>query len=201
MSGRFAQITRLSDSRESPDSRESCESIRANHATKHQTVKAVMKAARRYLDFRLFCRFLTILGVASRNLSDAKATCLGATHRAIPGVDGKPHDGFPHFQSILFSSRIGVVPALLCRRTTTTFLRHLVNKLRRTPAGNTLTFLARIGITEGAVAIRMYICRVRRYWSWQEVVHPHQVINTTFVMASRDGVRQLVLELTVLHQL
>ena len=33
-SGRFARITRLSDSRESPDSRESCESIRANHATK-----------------------------------------------------------------------------------------------------------------------------------------------------------------------
>ena len=34
-SGRFAQITRISDSCESPDSRESCESIRANHATKH----------------------------------------------------------------------------------------------------------------------------------------------------------------------
>ena len=33
-SGRFARITRSSDSRESPDSRESCESIRANHATK-----------------------------------------------------------------------------------------------------------------------------------------------------------------------
>ena len=33
-SGRFAWITRISDSRESPDSRESCESIRANHATK-----------------------------------------------------------------------------------------------------------------------------------------------------------------------
>ena len=33
-SGRFAQITRISDSRESPDSRESCELIRANHATK-----------------------------------------------------------------------------------------------------------------------------------------------------------------------
>ena len=33
-SGRFARITRISDSRESPDSRESCESIRANHATK-----------------------------------------------------------------------------------------------------------------------------------------------------------------------
>ena len=33
-SGRFARITRTSDSRESPDSRESCESIRANHATK-----------------------------------------------------------------------------------------------------------------------------------------------------------------------
>ena len=34
MSGRFARITRISDSLESPDSRESCESIRANHATK-----------------------------------------------------------------------------------------------------------------------------------------------------------------------
>ena len=33
-SGRFARITWFSDSRESPDSRESCESIRANHATK-----------------------------------------------------------------------------------------------------------------------------------------------------------------------
>ena len=35
-SGRFARITRfgISDSRESPDSRESCESIRANHAAK-----------------------------------------------------------------------------------------------------------------------------------------------------------------------
>ena len=34
VSGRFARITRISDSRESPDSHESCESIRANHATK-----------------------------------------------------------------------------------------------------------------------------------------------------------------------
>ena len=33
-SGRFARMIRISDSRESPDSRESCESIRANHATK-----------------------------------------------------------------------------------------------------------------------------------------------------------------------
>ena len=33
-SGRFVRITRISDSHESPDSRESCESIRANHATK-----------------------------------------------------------------------------------------------------------------------------------------------------------------------
>ena len=33
-SSRFARINRISDSRESPDSRESCESIRANHATK-----------------------------------------------------------------------------------------------------------------------------------------------------------------------
>ena len=37
-SGRFARITRISDSRESPDSRESCEfPIRANHATKVPT--------------------------------------------------------------------------------------------------------------------------------------------------------------------
>ena len=36
-SDRFAQMTRISDSRESPDSRESCESIRANHATKPQS--------------------------------------------------------------------------------------------------------------------------------------------------------------------
>ena len=35
-SGRFARITRISDSRESPDLRESCESIRANHATKRK---------------------------------------------------------------------------------------------------------------------------------------------------------------------
>ena len=34
VSGRFARITRISDSRESGDSRESCESIRANHGTK-----------------------------------------------------------------------------------------------------------------------------------------------------------------------
>ena len=33
-SARFARITRISDSRKSPDSRESCESIRPNHATK-----------------------------------------------------------------------------------------------------------------------------------------------------------------------
>ena len=33
-SGRFARITGISDSRESLDSRELCESIRANHATK-----------------------------------------------------------------------------------------------------------------------------------------------------------------------
>ena len=31
-------MTRISDSRESPDSRESCESIRANHATKELTM-------------------------------------------------------------------------------------------------------------------------------------------------------------------
>ena len=37
-SGRFAQITRISDSRESRDSRESCESIRANYATKYTTI-------------------------------------------------------------------------------------------------------------------------------------------------------------------
>ena len=36
-SRRFARITRISDSRESGDSRESCESIRANHATKVKT--------------------------------------------------------------------------------------------------------------------------------------------------------------------
>ena len=34
VSCRFARITPISDSRESPDSRESCESIRANLATK-----------------------------------------------------------------------------------------------------------------------------------------------------------------------
>ena len=39
-SGRFARITRVSDSRESPDSRESCESIRANHATMHGDAKS-----------------------------------------------------------------------------------------------------------------------------------------------------------------
>ena len=33
-SGRFARIARISDSRESPDSRELCESTRPNHATK-----------------------------------------------------------------------------------------------------------------------------------------------------------------------
>ena len=33
-SSRFARITRISDSRKSPDSRKSCESISMNHATK-----------------------------------------------------------------------------------------------------------------------------------------------------------------------
>ena len=37
-SGQFGRITRISDSRESPDLRESCESIRANHATKFATL-------------------------------------------------------------------------------------------------------------------------------------------------------------------
>ena len=37
------QITRISDSRESPDSRESCESIRANHATKRPTGPAALR--------------------------------------------------------------------------------------------------------------------------------------------------------------
>ena len=35
---RFARITRISDSHESPDSRESCESIRAKHATKRWNI-------------------------------------------------------------------------------------------------------------------------------------------------------------------
>ena len=38
-SGQFARITQVSDSRESPDSRESCESIRANRATKGKTYR------------------------------------------------------------------------------------------------------------------------------------------------------------------
>ena len=32
-------MTRISDSRKSPDSRESCESIRANHATKKEPLR------------------------------------------------------------------------------------------------------------------------------------------------------------------
>ena len=50
-SGWFAWITRISDSRESPDSRESCESIRANHATKSST----------FNPFRsIFCHFQSL---------------------------------------------------------------------------------------------------------------------------------------------
>ena len=45
-SGRFAGITRISDSRESPDSHESCESIRANHATKGRKTGAARKLSK-----------------------------------------------------------------------------------------------------------------------------------------------------------
>ena len=51
-SGRLAQITRICDSRESPDSRESCELIRANHATKRSSSD------------RRFSTWASILGVS-----------------------------------------------------------------------------------------------------------------------------------------
>ena len=44
-SGRFAWITRISDSRVSPDSRDSRESIRANHATKFCTLRIIFDAS------------------------------------------------------------------------------------------------------------------------------------------------------------
>ena len=36
----------------------------------------------------------SILGMASHDLSNTKTTILGATPRAIPGIDGNPHEGF-----------------------------------------------------------------------------------------------------------
>ena len=53
-----------------------------------------------------------ILGMASHNLCNAKATILGATPRAIPGIDGNPHGRLsfaPTFSGRF--SRIGAVPA------------------------------------------------------------------------------------------
>ena len=36
----------------------------------------------------------SILGMASHDLSNTKTTILGATHGAIPGTDGNPHERF-----------------------------------------------------------------------------------------------------------
>ena len=52
-----------------------------------------------------------ILGMVSHDLSNTKATILGATLGAIPGIDGKPHERFsfaPAFSEHFL--RMGVVP-------------------------------------------------------------------------------------------
>ena len=54
----------------------------------------------------------SILGMASHDLSNTKATILGATPGAIPGIDGNPREDFhlpQHSRSVI--SRIGVLPA------------------------------------------------------------------------------------------
>ena len=53
-----------------------------------------------------------ILGMVSHDLSNEKATNLGATLGAIPGIGGNSHERFsfaPAFSELF--SRIGVVPA------------------------------------------------------------------------------------------
>ena len=54
----------------------------------------------------------SILGMASHDLSNMKATILGATPGAILGIAGNPHERFqfaPLFSELFL--RIGVVPA------------------------------------------------------------------------------------------
>ena len=51
-----------------------------------------------------------ILGMASHVLSNTKATILGATPAAIPGIDGNPPENCSFALSEHFS-RIGMVPA------------------------------------------------------------------------------------------
>ena len=55
----------------------------------------------------------SILGMASHDLSNTTTTILGATPRAIPGSDGKPHEivSFAHAFFGAFFSQHGVVPA------------------------------------------------------------------------------------------
>ena len=60
-SGRFAWITWISDSHESPDSRESCESIRANHATKLQQAQGPRCPNRKTLSQRWWIPWSTKL--------------------------------------------------------------------------------------------------------------------------------------------
>ena len=61
----------------------------------------------------------SILGMASHDLSNTKATILGATPRAIPGIGGNPHGICPCILGA-FLPKIGVVPALqiprVCKR-------------------------------------------------------------------------------------
>ena len=52
-----------------------------------------------------------ILGMASHDLSNAKATILGASPGAIPGIDGRPHQGLSFAPALSERfSRVGVVP-------------------------------------------------------------------------------------------
>ena len=54
----------------------------------------------------------SILGIASHDLSNTKTTILGATPRAIPGIDGNPHEGSSFAPSILgaFFQELGWSP-------------------------------------------------------------------------------------------
>ena len=59
----------------------------------------------------------SILGMASHDLSNTKATILGATPGAIPGIDGSPNERFsfaPSFSERFF--KIEVVPARITQR-------------------------------------------------------------------------------------
>ena len=98
VSGRFARITRISDSRESPDSRESCKSIRANHATKCQLTLswAMIEKSKLFVACpfcpnmesvtswqKLLCNFQACSRLANITSRDAEYTCSKGTSRHV----------------------------------------------------------------------------------------------------------------------